>query len=151
MAAGLSLEPNRIDAFRDWLEAHAAADPAALEEARVIGIDALMAPGAATPALYERIARTGPFGIGASEPRFAVASVSCDRARTMGEGGHLRFIARNETGQVSCMAWRAGGTSLEAVLRSGALVHLVGHLKRDDWQGREGVRFDVEDAAPASE
>jgi single-stranded-DNA-specific exonuclease len=46
------------------------------------------------------------------------------------------------------VAWRSAETELgrRLLARDGAL-HLAGRLKPDDWQGREGVELEIEDAA----
>jgi single-stranded-DNA-specific exonuclease len=49
------------------------------------------------------------------------------------------------------IAFRAQGGPLGAALLAGRGVslHLAGHLRPDDWQGRSGAQLVIEDAAPA--
>jgi len=57
--------------------------------------------------------------------------------RLVGQGGRLKAIA-----------WRAEDTALgQRLLEGGGAVHVVGRLKPDDWNGREGVQFEIEDLA----
>ena len=51
-------------------------------------------------------------------------------------------------GRLRAVAWRAGESELGRRLlsREGAL-HVVGRLKPDDYNGREGVELEIEDAA----
>jgi single-stranded-DNA-specific exonuclease len=63
-------------------------------------------------------------------------------------GGHIRCILRDETGgKLRAVAWRCEETATGKALLTGGALHLVGRLKPDDWQGRNGVEFEIEDAA----
>jgi len=46
------------------------------------------------------------------------------------------------------VAWRAEETELgRRLLQEGGAIHVAGRLKPDDWQGREAVELEIEDAA----
>ena len=50
--------------------------------------------------------------------------------------------------QVDGAAWRVEDTEVgRRLLVEGGAVHVVGRLKPDDWQGREGVELEIEDVA----
>ena len=53
---------------------------------------------------------------------------------------------------LDAIAFRAVGTPLgDGLLASrGKPIHVVGRLRRDDWNGRVRVQLEIEDAAPAS-
>jgi len=65
------------------------------------------------------------------------------------KGGHIRVTLVDEAGgKLKAVAWRAGETDLGRRLMSGeGALHVVGKLKPDDWQGRNGVELEIEDAA----
>ncbi len=148
MAGGLSLQPDQVDTFDAWMCDHMAAFVAERVAARALEVDAVVAPGAATPALVEQVAGIGPFGAGAPEPVFALCDVEVQGARRIG-ANHLRFTATDTTGRLACIAWRQGDTELgEAVLRGGRM-HVCGRLKIDTWNGRGSAEMDVIDATPA--
>ena len=146
MAGGLSLEPDQVQAFDDWMVAHMAQFSAERTAALELAIDAVLAPGAASPALVDQIAQIGPFGIGSPEPVFALKSVHVTGVRQVGVN-HLRFIAEDAGGRIECIAWRAADTPMGDVLRNGARVHIAGKLKADEWNGRRRVQLDVADVA----
>jgi single-stranded-DNA-specific exonuclease len=145
MAGGLSLEPAQVPAFDAWMVAHMAQFSAERTAALELKIDAVLAPGAASPALVDQIAQIGPFGIGSPEPVFALQSVHVTGVRQVG-ANHVRFIAEDAGGRLECIAWRATDTPLGHVLTNGARVHLTGKLKADEWNGRRRVQLDVTDA-----
>jgi single-stranded-DNA-specific exonuclease len=146
MAGGLSLDPDQVQAFDDWMVAHMAQFSAERTAALELAIDAVLAPGAASPALVDQIAQIGPFGIGSPEPVFALKSVHVTGVRQVGVN-HLRFIAEDAGGRIECIAWRAADTPMGDVLRNGARVHIAGKLKADEWNGRRRVQLDVADVA----
>ena len=119
---------------------------------RELGIDAALAPGAATQELVDMIERAGPFGAGNALPRFAVTSVRVNHAQTVGEG-HVRCsLVGAERGRVEAIAFRAGQTALGPALLDPArpILHVAGALRIDRYNGRDSVRLQIDDAAPAS-
>jgi single-stranded-DNA-specific exonuclease len=148
MAAGLSVRPANIPELRAFLAEQLAAemvDAAALD---AVEIDALVAPGGASRALYEEFQRLAPFGPGNPEPVFAIAGARIERPIAM-KGGHVRVTLVDPAGgKLKAVAWRAGETDLGRRLLAGdGTLHVVGKLKPDDWQGRESVELEIEDAA----
>jgi single-stranded-DNA-specific exonuclease len=148
MAGGLSLEPEQLEAFDAWMVAHMAQFTAERAAALELPIDAVLAPGAASPELVDRVAEIGPFGAGAPEPVFALQSVQISYARQVG-ANHWKFTAEDASGRLDCIAWRAVGAPLGEALMPGNRVHLAGRLKADEWNGRRRVQLDVMDAANA--
>ena len=153
MAAGLSLAPRR-SSTRDGPARRAprrrrrrGRDPA-----RSLRLDGVLAPGAATPELADRIAAAGPYGAGSPG-----AAPRGRRRRIAGAAPRRRRAtspSRSPTaagGRLDAVAFRAVETPLGAFLaaRVGAPLHLAGRLERDDWAGRVRVKLHVEDAAPA--
>jgi single-stranded-DNA-specific exonuclease len=51
-------------------------------------------------------------------------------------------------GKLKAVAWRVEGSETgKRLMAEGGAIHVVGRLKPDDWKGREGVEFEIEDAA----
>jgi single-stranded-DNA-specific exonuclease len=150
MAAGLTLRAADVPEFRAWLcEALAGeVDLACADEA--LEIDALTAPGPAAKALLKQFAALAPHGPGAPEPVVALASVRIERPEPV-RGGHIRCTLCDAGGaRLKAIAWRAGDSPVGArLLAAGASVHVAGRLRRDDWQGRDGVQIEIDDVADA--
>jgi len=149
MAAGLSIDPQRIDDLREHLEAETKGATFELAEARVLEIDGALGTGAANAALLDLIERVGPFGSGAPEPLFVVPKIRPQGARRVGEN-HLAFDMLGEDGsRLRAIAFRvADGPEGEAVAK-GVPLHVAGRLRADTWRGKGAVQIEVADIAVA--
>jgi single-stranded-DNA-specific exonuclease len=147
MAAGLSLDPDRLPAFRDWMETHTEGAEAELAEARVLEIDGALGPGAANAALLDLVERVGPFGSGAPEPLFAVPNVRATGARRVGEN-HVAFDMVGEDGaRLRAIAFRIADAPEGVAISRGETLHLAGRLRADTFRGKGAVQFEVVDVA----
>jgi len=147
MAAGLTVRADKIDAFRGFLGDRLMQESALAAEQDAVEIDALVTPRAADRALHEDFQRLAPFGPGNPEPLFAIADGVVEQPRLL-RGGHVRFMVTGAGGKLKAVAWRAEDTDLgRRLISGGGALHLVGRLKADDWNGRQGVELEIEDAA----
>jgi len=147
MAAGLSMDPTRLDELRDYLEGATQGTTFELEEARVLEIDGTLAPGAADGALLEMIEHVGPFGSNAPEPLFAVPNVRAAGARRVGEN-HMAFDMIGEDGaRVRAIAFRVADGPEGQAIAKGAAIHVAGRLRPDTWKGPGKVQIEVADVA----
>ena len=147
MAAGLTVRADKIDAFRGFLADRLMAESALAAEQDAVEIDALITPRGADRALYEDFQRLTPFGPGNPEPLFAVADAVIEQPRLL-RGGHVRCTVTGAGGKLKAVVWRAEDTELgRRLMAGGGGLHLVGKLKADDWNGRQGVELEIEDGA----
>ena len=148
MAAGLTVRPRDVPALERFLAERLATEAEAAAEHDAVEVDAVISARAACRELWRDFQRLQPFGPGAPEPLFAAPSVQITHAAAV-KGGHVRCTVTDASGAtLRAVAWRSGDTELgrRILARDGSL-HLVGRLKPDDWQGREGVELEIEDAA----
>lgn len=151
MAAGFTLERDKLSAFRDFLTERAAAWLEGGEATPVLSIDGALRPGGATIELLETLGRVGPFGVGNPEPRFAFPAARILGADVVGEN-HVRCQLGDADGRrLKAIAFRALDSGLgEALLKAGSMpLHVAGHLRIDRWQGNEKVQLLIDDAAKA--
>ena len=117
---------------------------------RELGIDAALAPGAATQELVGMIERAGPFGAGNALPRFALTSVRVELRPAGGRGPcALHAWSAPSAASIEAIAFRAGQTALGPALLDPArpVLHVAGALRIDRYGGRESVRLQIDDAA----
>jgi single-stranded-DNA-specific exonuclease len=151
MAAGFRLKRHRLKELLAFLAERLVRPVAAATAVRALAIDGALSSGGANKELMELIDKAGPFGQGHPEPRFAFPAHRVTRSRLL-NGQHLRctLIAANGA-RIEAVAFRAGDTPLAKLLlaNDGAALHVAGHLRRDCWNGRDGVELVIDDAAPA--
>jgi single-stranded-DNA-specific exonuclease len=152
MAAGFRLERHRLKGLLAFLAERLGRPVAAARAVRALAIDGALSSGGANKELMELIDKTGPYGQGHPEPRFAFPAHRVTRSRLL-KGQHLccTLIAANGA-RTEAVAFRAGDTPFAKLLlaNDGAALHVAGHLRHDCWNGREGVELVIDDAAPAT-
>lgn len=150
MAAGLTVDPAKLDALADWLDERLAAQVARAMEEQVTQLDLALAPGGLTPGLVETLESAGPYGVGWPGPRVAVGPVRLVKADIVGTN-HVRLIASGRDGaSFKAIAFRAAESELGQALLHGAQgrsLWLAGRAKIDDWGNRPQAELHVEDAA----
>jgi len=152
MAAGLTVAREQLPHLMRFLDERIAPQLGAAPAVRELGIDAALAPGAATQELVGMIERAGPFGAGNALPRFALTGVRVDYAQPVGEG-HVRCtLVGHQRGRIEAIAFRAGQSELGRALLDPAkpILHVAGALRLDRYNGRESVRLQIDDAASAT-
>ena len=152
MAAGLTVAREQLPHLIRFLDERLAPQLGAAPAVRELGIDAALAPGAATQELVGMIERAGPFGAGNALPRFALTGVRVDYAQPVGEG-HVRCtLVGHQRGRIEAIAFRAGQSELGRALLDPAkpILHAAGALRLDRYNGRESVRLQIDDAASAA-
>jgi single-stranded-DNA-specific exonuclease len=148
MAAGLTMRPSSIPEFREFLCGQLRTEMLTARLDDALDIDALVSPGAAARSIVDEFNALAPFGPGNTEPRFAMADVRVDRLFPL-KGGHLRCDLVDMRGQrIKAVAWRVADTNLgRRLMTAGGSIHIAGKLRLDDWNGRDGVQLEIEDAA----
>ncbi len=151
MAAGFTVARGKLEALRQFLTKRIEGELAETGYTPTLMVDGALSPRAADTALVDVIGRLAPFGVGNSEPRFAFPHIRVVMADIVGEN-HVRcFIVGEDGARLKAIAFRAAGTALgDGLLHGkGVALHLAGHLRRDDWMGKNGVQLVVDDGAPA--
>lgn len=132
-AAGLSILPERIAAFREAFERHAdgVLTPELLSP--VERVDAVVAGGELTLDLAEQLAALAPFGNGNPEVSLLVTGATFEGVRRIGEGGrHVRFEVSSGGARASAIAFGCSGRIPGA---DGAPVDAAFKLERNVWNG----------------
>ena len=150
MAAGLTIDADKLGALGDWLDARLAADVAAASGNQPLRLDLSLTPGGLTPELIAALERAGPFGMGWPGPRIAVGPLRMIKADVVGTD-HVRMIVAGDDGaSFKAIAFRAAEGEMGQALLHGARGRrfwLAGRPKLDDWGSRPAAELHVEDAA----
>ncbi len=150
MAAGLTVAEDRLDEAMARLSELLAKQGAHLLGPADLRLDGMLMPGAANIELTEQVEAAGPFGAGASAPRYVFADMRIFSARRVGEQ-HLKISFGDGLGtRLDAISFGAFDSALGPALEGhgGARFHLAGRLDVNTWQGRQSVQLRLEDAAP---
>jgi single-stranded-DNA-specific exonuclease len=152
MAAGLSIDAERIQDLRFFLNERLATDLAGRPSIPGHFMDGALKVAGANLKLVETLAKIGPFGSGNPEPRFVITNALIAHADFVGKDqSHLRVILTDETGKrLNAIAFRSVETKMGQALihHGGAPFHISGKIRINTWQGRSSVQLLVDDAAP---
>ncbi len=151
MAAGLTVEREKLGALRAHFEMVASTQVPALVANHVLKIDGAMAASGATLALYDQLDQAGPYGSGHSQPVFAIPAHRVVDSRLIGVS-HVKVTLQGMDGtRLDAIAFRAGDTPLGKLLLSsrGQSLHVAGTLSTDHWQGSRRIQLRILDAAKA--
>ena len=150
MAAGLTVERDKVEALAGFLDERLGAGVAAARDGRALLLDAVLAPGGVCPELCDAFDGAGPYGAGWPAPRVAAGPVRIVKADVVGTG-HLRLIVAGDDGRrVKAIGFRLAATPLgEAMLAapSHRRLWIAGRIKRDDWGDRPAAELHLDDAA----
>lgn len=150
MAAGVSLRPGELGAFRAFLAERLGPSVNAARATSALKIDAALTARGATVDLLHGLEKAGPFGAGNPSPVFAFPAHRARFPQIVGKGGHISFtLASDDGARLKAIAFRAAGTALgDVLMRDGDQpLHLAGGLSLDHYQGREQAQFRLIDIA----
>jgi single-stranded-DNA-specific exonuclease len=133
-AAGLSIRPDRLEAFADAFAAQADAELSAADLAAVTRVDAIVPAAALTLDLARELDRLAPFGLGNPDVTLLVASCEAVDPATVGEGKHLRFRVRQHGRDAGSAIAFGFGARLDE-LRDAARYDVAFRLKQNRWNG----------------
>ncbi len=150
MAAGLTIDADKIDALADWLDTRLATDVANASGAKALLIDAIVAPRGLNPIFVDAMETAGPYGMGWPGPRVVTGPLRIIKCDIVGKD-HVRAIVAGDDGQsFKAMAFRQGETVLgQTMLHAdrGRRYWLAGRAKVDDWGATPKAELHVDDIA----
>jgi single-stranded-DNA-specific exonuclease len=133
-AAGLSIDPSRLEAFSRDFAAHADAVLTDDDLVPVTTVDAVVAGSDLTLALAHELDRLGPFGLGNPDVTLLVPAARVVEPATVGEGKHLRFRVRQRDRDAGVAIAFGQGGQLDRV-RADRLFDIAFRLKENQWNG----------------
>jgi len=149
MAAGLTIQKDRLGDLRGFMEERLAASVAEVSAAQRIKIDGALTARSVTLELIDMLEKAGPFGQGHPQPVFAFPAHQIRHPKIVGKD-HISFSACASDGaQLRAIAFRSAETPIgDALLNSqGGTLHLVGTLNADFWQGARRIQLRVLDVS----
>jgi single-stranded-DNA-specific exonuclease len=147
MAAGFSIETDQIDLFKQALTAHAeeAIDSKLLVPS--ITIDCQIDLDDISQELYEAIQQLQPFGLGNSQPLFAIENAPILSKQIMGSASqHLKLLLKRPQDLPLPALWFGHGD--QAALLDGTVSQLAFTVDQNTWKGRTSLQVLIKSAKP---
>ena len=151
MAAGLTVQEDKLEEAMAQLTALLEKQGAHLLGPSDLRLDGMLMPGAASVELTEAVESAGPFGAGASAPRYVFSDMRIFSARRVGETHIKVSFGDGHSPRLDAICFGAFDSALGPALEAhgGAHFHLAGRLDINTWRGRQTVQLRLEDAARA--
>jgi single-stranded-DNA-specific exonuclease len=148
-AAGLKLDTDQIDAFREAFAAHAAENHEVTDRDLELSVDAEVRLADVTHRAVREIERLGPFGAENPRPVFASTKVELvEPPKTMGEGGrHLQMRVRQYGHTLRAIAF-GRGEWVEEIIQNGGPISISFAPIINSFRGRENVELHLKDWQP---
>ncbi|MBQ7284959.1 MAG: single-stranded-DNA-specific exonuclease RecJ [Alphaproteobacteria bacterium] len=147
MAAGFSLEEDKIEEFRDFVGRYVAEKIGDEAITPVLDVDAVLDVAGANIEMVDYLERLEPYGAGNKEPLIMLRNVRLIKPTMVGVG-HVRCVLSSDNGgSLKAMAFRVGDNDIgQAMLTAkGDYFDVIGVLRRDKWQGRNEPQFIIDD------
>jgi len=141
MAAGLTIEPGRIEAFAEDLEAYSVENLKDEDIVVNLHIDAVAPLRQFTLETLGQLELLGPFGQGNPKPIFAAKGVRLAGAprRIGAKSDHLQFIITDNTNSIRCVGFRMG--HLEKKLLETEYFNVAFEPQINHYNGNSSVEF----------
>jgi single-stranded-DNA-specific exonuclease len=145
MAAGLTLETDRIEAFAEAFESYARENLTAEQLTAQLTIDALTSLSTLSMETIQQLQRLGPFGAGNTRPIFATRGVRLisPPRRVGAQGDHLQLSITDNTQAVRCIGFGMG--KLEKKLQEVDVFDVAYEADINNYNGRSQVQLVLTD------
>ena len=149
MAAGFTLNMEQLPAFQAFMESRAKADFNGAAPARVMAVDSMLSPHAATLDLLDWMDQAGPYGTGFDPLTFMLDHVTLGPVRKIGkDDAHMAMSISDGMANLAGIAFRVTGTPLgDALLAAsdGRPVQILGRLNRNIFRDRVTPQLVISD------
>ena len=146
LAAGLTIENNKIQMFKDFLISkveHAFQENELVSE---ISVTSELSISALNSDLMDWIKKLGPWGQGNPVPKFLIKDVIIKKLVFFGkEKQHLLVKVSDNSGEIDCKIFNINETAFSSVLEKNKSLHLLGNLVSNEWNNKNKVEFNLID------
>ena len=149
MAAGLTMEKNKIDELSQFFEKKLNKVDAIETNFATMLADDKLSISAVNLEVHDEIEKVGPFGSENPEPNFIFENIKLASVDQIGED-HLKcLIKSNESSFIEAMAFRSLNTKLGDELKKnkGGNISIFGKIKINEWNGRKTPQLHIIDIA----
>ncbi|MDA1081609.1 MAG: single-stranded-DNA-specific exonuclease RecJ [Gemmatimonadetes bacterium] len=147
-AAGLTIEPSRMDEFAERFNEVARERLTADDLMRVVRVDLELPLANATVEMERALRHFEPFGVGNPGPTFSARGVRLATSATRIGADGVKCMVDAPGGPIEAVGW--GLAPRASVLRAGATVDLAYKLERNTFRGADRLQLGIVDFRPAA-
>ena len=142
MAAGITLKPENIEAFRKRINQYAAEHFPQMPT-QTVTLDCKLNPEALSVSMAQSLTQLEPFGNGNPQPVFGLFNMELSTVTPVGGGGHLRLTLEKNGAVI--MAMRFNTKPEELPYRIGDKIDLAVQLEAREFRGQPSLTVIVRD------
>ncbi len=155
MAAGFKVMRSKISELHDFLKLTIRDHLKGERLVETVTVDGIITCHGATLQLAQEMELLEPFGQGNPTPKLVIKNLRIQGFDVI-KDKHLRVYGVDDGGlRLTSMVFNAIGTplgnALQKAMQQKELLHVMGTLRVNQWQGRSSAQFTIEDAAFASD
>jgi single-stranded-DNA-specific exonuclease len=147
MAAGFTIEINKIQEFKEFVFRKFKSVNVNFEEKSNYYYDAEIAPSAVNIEFFEKINLLAPFGSGNPEPRFVIKDLKLVNSKIVGEK-HIKIVLiGSDSTSLKAICFNSTETQLGYHLLKKNIkpFDIAGKLSLNEWRGQKNVEFIIDD------
>lgn len=142
MAAGITLKPENIEAFRKRINQYAAEHFPQMPT-QTVTLDCKLNPAALSVSMAQSLTQLEPFGNGNPQPVFGLFNMELSNVTPVGGGGHLRLTLEKNGAVITAMRFN---TKLEELpYHIGDKIDLAVQLEAREFRGQPSLTVIVRD------
>lgn len=142
MAAGITLKPENIEAFRKRINQYAAEHFPQMPT-QTVTLDCKLNPAALSVSMAQSLTQLEPFGNGNPQPVFGLFNMELSNVTPVGGGGHLRLTLEKNGAVITAMRFNTKPEELP--YRIGDKIDLAVQLEAREFRGQPSLTVIVRD------
>ena len=147
MAAGFTINMNKINQFKEFLFKKFRSVNINLDEKKNYYFDTEIAPSAVNINFFEKVNLLAPFGSGNTEPRFIINNLKVLNSKIIGEKHIKSVLLGSDSTTIKTISFNSTGTELGVYLLKKNMknLNIAGKLSLNEWRGQKNVEFIIDD------
>lgn len=142
MAAGITLKPENIEAFRKRINQYAAEHFPQMPT-QIVTLDCKLNPAALSVSMAQSLTQLEPFGNGNPQPVFGLFNMELSNVTPVGGGGHLRLTLEKNGAVITAMRFNTKPEELPYHI--GDKIDLAVQLEAREFRGQPSLTVIVRD------
>ena len=142
MAAGITLKPENIEAFRKRINQYAAEHFPQMPT-QTVTLDCKLNPAALSVSMAQSLTQLEPFGNGNPQPVFGLFNMELSNVTPVGGGGHLRLTLEKNGAVITAMRFNTKPEELPYHI--GDKIDLAAQLEAREFRGQPSLTVIVRD------